>query len=74
MEKILFKIAKQWIAGDTMEDALKSAHDANVNGMSAILNKLGEHLTSKGKLIRQFQIISPLSQTCENQRLLADYQ
>jgi len=47
MEKVLFKIAKQWIAGDTMEDALKSARNANKNGMGAILNKLGEHVTSK---------------------------
>ncbi len=47
MEKVLFKIAKQWIAGDTMEDALKSAHQANSNGMGAILNKLGEHMSSK---------------------------
>ncbi len=50
MEKILFKVAKQWIAGNTMEDALKSAHHANMNGMSAILNKLGEHMTSKGQV------------------------
>lgn len=47
MEKVLFKIAKQWIAGDTMDDALKSARNANKNGMSAILNKLGEHMSSK---------------------------
>lgn len=50
MEKVLFKIARQWIAGDTMEDALKSACQANKNGMSAILNKLGEHVTSKPKV------------------------
>jgi len=47
IEKVLFKIAKQWIAGDTMEEALKSARNANENGMNAILNKLGEHMTSK---------------------------
>ena len=47
IEKVLFKIAKQWIAGDTMEEALKSARNANANGMNAILNKLGEHMTSK---------------------------
>lgn len=47
IEKVLFKIAKQWIAGDTMEEALKSARKANANGMNAILNKLGEHMTSK---------------------------
>ena len=46
IEKILFKVAKQWIAGDTMNDALKSAHEANAHGMNAILNQLGEHFTS----------------------------
>ncbi|MDE1769563.1 MAG: proline dehydrogenase family protein [Thaumarchaeota archaeon] len=50
MEKVLFKVAKQWIAGDTMEDALKSARNANMNGMSAILNKLGEHMTSESQV------------------------
>ncbi|MDE1843742.1 MAG: proline dehydrogenase family protein [Thaumarchaeota archaeon] len=50
MEKVLFKIAKQWIAGDTMEEALKSARQANANGMNAILNKLGEHVTSKAQV------------------------
>ena len=46
IEKILFKVAKQWIAGDTMDDALKSAREANEHGMNAILNQLGEHFTS----------------------------
>lgn len=50
IEKVLFKIAKQWIAGDTMDDALKSAHQANTHGMNAILNKLGEHMTSKSQV------------------------
>jgi proline dehydrogenase len=50
IEKILFKIAKQWIAGDTMEDALDSARKANINGMSVILNKLGEHISSKDQV------------------------
>jgi proline dehydrogenase len=49
MEKVLFKIAKQWIAGDTMEEAIKSARNANKNGMGAILNKLGEHVVSKSQ-------------------------
>lgn len=50
IEKFLFKIAKQWIAGDTMEEALKSARKANANGMNAILNKLGEHMASKAQV------------------------
>jgi len=52
IEKILFKVAKQWIAGDTMNDALKSAHEANVHGMNAILNQLGEHFTSNVQVSR----------------------
>src|SRR5438445_3180885 len=50
MDKLLFKIAKQWIDGDTMEQALESARLANKNGMDAIINKLGEHMTSKNKI------------------------
>lgn len=50
MERVLFKIAKQWIAGDTMDDALKSAHNANKKGMDAIINRLGEHMMSKSQV------------------------
>lgn len=50
MERFLFRIAKQWIAGDSMEQALESARIANKNGMDAIINKLGEHLTSKSQV------------------------
>ena len=38
IEKILFKVAKQWIAGDTMDDALKSAHEANTHGMLSLIH------------------------------------
>lgn len=50
MEKFLFRIAKQWIAGDTTEQALESARLAHEKGMDAIINKLGEHLTSKTQI------------------------
>lgn len=50
IEKFLFRIAKQWIAGDTMEEALRSARDANKRGMDAIINKLGEHMVSKDQV------------------------
>lgn len=64
IEKILFKVAKQWIAGDTMDDALKSAHDANAHGMNAILNQLGEHYTSNVQVSRSvsdyFTLVSNL--------------
>ncbi len=50
IEKFLFRVAKQWVAGNTMEDALRYAKDANKKGMNAIINKLGEHITSKNQI------------------------
>ncbi len=47
MEKVLFKFAKQWIAGENIEDALKSAKKAYKNGRHAIINKLGEYHKTK---------------------------
>jgi len=46
MEKFLFKIAKKWIAGDTVDDALLSAKTAYQLSRHAIINKLGEYHTS----------------------------
>ena len=42
-EKLVMKIAKKWVAGYSIKDAMKSAKEANRNGMSAIVNYLGEH-------------------------------
>ena len=47
MEKILFGIAKQWIAGNTVDEALAVAKNSYKNGMSVIINRLGEYHTSK---------------------------
>ena len=55
MEKVLFKVAKQWIAGDTIEDALSAAKDAYKNGRHAIINKLGEYHTSKKQIKKTLQ-------------------
>lgn len=50
MEKVLFKVAKQWIAGNTIDDALESAKNAYDEGRHAIVNKLGEYHTSKKQI------------------------
>jgi len=47
MERILFGIAKQWIAGNTIDEALLAAKSSYKNGMSVIINRLGEYHTSK---------------------------
>lgn len=50
MEKILFGVAKKWIAGNTIDEALAAAQNSYKNGMSVIINKLGEYHTSKSQI------------------------
>jgi len=50
MEKVLFKIAKHWIAGNTVDDALTAAKSAYSLRRHAIINKLGEYHTSKKQI------------------------
>jgi proline dehydrogenase len=45
MERLLFRVAKKWVAGYGTEEAIAVALDANRRGMSAILNFLGEETT-----------------------------
>jgi proline dehydrogenase len=45
MERLLFKVAKKWVAGHTADEAIAAARDANAKGMAAILNFLGEETT-----------------------------
>ena len=42
-ERLFYRIAKRWIAGYTLQDAIKAARDANERKMQALLNRLGEH-------------------------------
>lgn len=42
-ERLFYRIAKRWIAGYTVDDAVKSAKDANSRKILAIINRLGEH-------------------------------
>ncbi|OLD14982.1 MAG: hypothetical protein AUI50_08440 [Crenarchaeota archaeon 13_1_40CM_2_52_14] len=52
-ERLLYRVAKRWIAGYSLEDAVKVAHDANNRKLRAILNRLGEH-TPDQKLIQSY--------------------
>ncbi len=52
-ERLFYRIAKRWIAGYTIEDAVKAAKDANNRKVLAILNRLGEH-TPDRKLIQEY--------------------
>jgi proline dehydrogenase len=45
MERLLFRVAKKWVAGYSTDEAVAAALDSNSRGMSAILNFLGEDTT-----------------------------
>ncbi|RMF31321.1 MAG: proline dehydrogenase, partial [Candidatus Nitrosothermus koennekii] len=46
-ERLLTKIAKHWIAGNSLEDAIEAVKSANKLGIHAIINYLGEHIIDK---------------------------
>jgi len=43
----LLRFARQWVAGEAMDDALRVAKDANARGIDALVNHLGEHYRDK---------------------------
>ncbi len=43
----LIRFARQWVAGETMDDAVRVALDANRRGIHALVNHLGEHYREK---------------------------
>ena len=52
LERLLFKVSKRWIAGYSNNDAMIEAKKSNNNGMSAILNYLGEGYVEKSQIDR----------------------
>lgn len=45
---LLIRFAHQWVAGETMDDAVHVAQEANRRGIHALVNHLGEHYREKG--------------------------
>jgi len=50
VERLLYRVAKRWIAGYELEDVVKAAHDANGRKLQVILNRLGEHTPDPGRI------------------------
>jgi len=55
VERLLYRVAKRWIAGYELEDAVKVAHEANGRKLHVILNRLGEHTPDRG-LIEEYTL------------------
>lgn len=49
------KFARQWIAGETLDDAVKSAQKARNSNVGAIINFLGEHVRDAGEAQRNLE-------------------
>ena len=47
---LLIRFARQWVAGETIDDALRAAREANARGFHAIVNYLGEHYREKPRV------------------------
>ena len=45
---LVTRFASQWVAGETMADAIRVAKEANARGIDALVNHLGEHYREKG--------------------------
>ncbi len=45
---LVTRFARQWVAGETMADAIRVAKEANARGIDALVNHLGEHYREKG--------------------------
>ena len=54
-ERLFKKFARQWIAGDTLDDAVLRAKESNKNGINGIINNLGEHAISEEMTMRTVQ-------------------
>ena len=52
IERLLFRVSKQWIAGYTAQEALFAAQDTNNSGMFPILNYLGEEIKDEARIDR----------------------
>ncbi len=52
---VLIRLARQWIAGETLEDAIAQAKKANSSAIGTIINYLGEHVKNAGEAQRNLE-------------------
>ena len=71
LEKLLFKLAKRWIAGYSTDDALSYAKEANNRGIHCILNYLGEELSDAESVRKTIEEYILLLHAIKTQKLMA---
>jgi proline dehydrogenase len=71
IEGLFYRIAKRWIAGYTMQDAINAARDANDRKMQALINRLGEHTPDRNLIQQYVEEYLNLLEAIQNERLQA---
>jgi proline dehydrogenase len=71
IERLFYRIAKRWIAGYTLRDAINSARDANNRKMQALINRLGEHTPDRNLIQQYVEEYLNLLEAIQNEKLLA---
>jgi proline dehydrogenase len=71
IERLFYRIAKRWIAGYTLRDAINSARDANSRKMQALINRLGEHTPDRNLIQQYVEEYLNLLEAIQNEKLLA---
>ncbi len=67
----LIKLARQWIAGETLEDAVLRTKKSNIAGIGAIINFLGEHVKEEAEANKNIQENLRIIQAIEESKLNA---
>ncbi len=67
----LIKLARQWIAGETLNDAISRTKKANNSGIGVIINFLGEHVRNKPEADRNIEENLSILQAIEDSKLNA---
>ena len=60
MGAVDFKVAKRWISGEKVVDAIRRAKEINGKGMDALINYLGEHSSQRAEVqasVREYMAI-----------------
>jgi len=70
-ERLFYRIAKRWIAGYTLQDAIRAARDANERKMQALLNRLGEHTPDRNLISQYVEEYLRLLEAIQSEKLQA---
>ncbi len=67
----LIRFARQWIAGDTLDEAVERVKKENNSGMGAIINFLGEHVRDNAQARKNMEENLKILQEIENKKIRA---